>query len=703
MSLLEAIFPVLRTSDAVVHGSQRLSAESAAELWGGGPMTRSAAQITEETAQNLSAVYRAISLYGNALAILPAFLHRRLDGGRVKQRETKHIVYRLIHTQPNPYCDPGQFFSLIGSWLAGWNNACAEVERDGRGDPVNLWPIHPGRCRGFMQGGVKKLKVWNDNGTVTILEPGDYLHVQNGGTDVVWAKSPIHRARQSLGMTQAAEEMGATFFENDATMRYAVQVPASLGPDERDRVRKSWQEAQTGMNRWKTPLIGGEIKIHPISIPNEDAQFLETRKFQIVEIARWFNVPPHMLYDLERATFSNIEHLGIEFVTFSILPLLVRIEQALDRVLLKPEEREQEELYTEFLLDALLRADSLTRAQVNQIKAQNGALCANEWRNSDNQNAIEGGDVYLVNGAMVPLAKYAALARLLAPDPEHVEKADHRRKSLQAFIADGTVGDAVANLTLIKQLAAETGLPTNPDYEEPYVPVRDDAGQPVTGEVVRDSDDAIVGGASAEEVPVTTVTTKQPAGVMKAGTKAPAAPATGNAKVAPGGSQEPAKPPAKPDDRQVDQDHQEQNGAASGGHDGLSVDHVIALAGPVLSEAIGRALKVEFSEAARVFKKSGASGTAEMILCGQNQRRVEEIVRPGVALVCQLIGITGERSVEAHLTQVSCVHVTGREQTIIERLQAGGGEYTESERQAAATAEAAIHIKRICGGTGHAS
>ena len=325
----------------------------------------------------------------------PRLRDERLAGGG-KSRATSDPLYRILHDEPNDETDAFQFFDQMQAWLVNWGNARAEIQRDGSGNPVALWPIHPTR---IPAGNIKRDKasgriVWhvkNENAPDAIIADADMLNIVGPlSDDGVTGKGAIRMARESIGLGLATERYGAAFFGKGATPAGVLTHPGRLKDEARKNMRRSWKELYGNASGGQEVAILEEgVKWEKVSIPPEDAQFLTTRQHNITEIARWYRIPPHMLADLSRATFSNIEQQGIDFVVYSLRPWLCRWERALTRKLLLPAEKSTRLI--EFLVDALLRGDMLTRMQAHQIAFMNGFISQDEVREIENRNPLPDG------------------------------------------------------------------------------------------------------------------------------------------------------------------------------------------------------------------------------------------------------------------------------------------------------------------------
>ncbi|MCX7903035.1 MAG: phage portal protein [Caloramator sp.] len=366
--------------------------------------TNAGVYVSEETAMRTTAVYACVRVLAETVASLPLSLYKRLDRG--KEKATYHPIYFLLHDMPNSEMTSFTFRETLMTHLILWGNAYAQIIRNSKGEIIELWPLMPNRMDIERDKETGKLiyRYLTDSGEV-ILQKEEVFHVVGLGFDGFKGYSPIQMAREAIGLSIATEEFGARFFANGARPGGILEHPGVVKDPE--RLRKSWEEVYKGTkNSHKIAVLEEGMKYHEIGIPPEDAQFLETRKFQLNEICRIFRVPPHMIGDLERATFSNIEHQSIEFVVHTVRPYLVRWEQAISKCLLN--EGERRIYFPKFTVDGLLRGDFKTRMEGYAIGRQNGWLSPNDIRELEDMNPIpegQGGDIYLVNGNMIPANK----------------------------------------------------------------------------------------------------------------------------------------------------------------------------------------------------------------------------------------------------------------------------------------------------------
>lgn len=350
--------------------------------------------ITEESAMRAAAVYACVRVISETVASLPLHVYQRKDE-RSKVRAYSHPLYRLLHDRPNSWQTSFEFREMLQSHLCLRGRAFAYINRDTDGNVRELIPLHPDHVT------VEQLPDYSlvyrvDRSHLrrepVVLGQSQILHLRGLSSDGVDGRSVIGDAREALGLALATQEYGARFFRNDATPGVVLVHPTRLSPEAQKRLEISWNEAHAGSgSARRTAVLEEGMKIERLSMTAEDAQFLETRKFSRSEIAGLFRVPPHMIGDLEKATFSNIEHQAIDFVVHCIRPWLVRWEQALSRDLfLAPV------LYfAEFNVDGLLRGDIRSRYEAYAIGRQWGWLSRNDIREKENMNPIEGGDDYL--------------------------------------------------------------------------------------------------------------------------------------------------------------------------------------------------------------------------------------------------------------------------------------------------------------------
>lgn len=366
--------------------------------------------VNEMSAMQMTAVYSCVRILSEAIAGLPLHLYS-YEGNQSKKKAVDHPLYLLMHDEPNPEMTSFVLRETLMTHLLLWGNAYAQIVRNGRGDVVALYPLMPNRMKVdrdengnlYYEYTVSAGDGPNVKGQSVILPPAQVLHIPGLGFDGLVGYSPIAMAKNAIGMSMACEEYGAKFFANGANPGGVLEHPGTV--KDPDRIRDSWHKAFGGsQNAGKVAVLEEGMKYTPISISPEQSQFLETRKFQINEIARIFRIPPHMIGDLEKSSFSNIEQQSLEFVKYTLDPWVTRWEQAMNRRLLKDDEKNK--YFFKFNVDGLLRGDYQSRMNGYAIGRQNGWMSANDIRELENLDLIpeeEGGNLYLINGNMTKL------------------------------------------------------------------------------------------------------------------------------------------------------------------------------------------------------------------------------------------------------------------------------------------------------------
>lgn len=373
-------------------------------------------RVTDKTALQHIVVYACVRVLSEAVAQLPLHVYRYTDNG--KERVPQHPLYFLLHDQPNPEMTSFVFRETLMSHLLIYGNAYAQIIRNGRGEVVGLYPLSPDKIRVDRDDKNRLIYIYSryDEANPNVKEQGEIIlkaenvfHIPGLGFDGLVGYSPIAMAKNALGISLACEEYGASFFANGASPSGILEHPGVIKDPE--KIRNAWQYAYGSGNSHKVAVLEEGMKYQPIAIPNNEAQFLETRKFQIEEIARLYRVPLHMIGDLEHATFSNVEHLSLDFVKYSLDPWLVRWEQNMQKDLLSDSEKGQ--YFIRFNVEGLLRGDYASRMQGYATARQNGWLSANDIRELEDMNRIpdeEGGNLYLCNGSFTKLADAGAFA-----------------------------------------------------------------------------------------------------------------------------------------------------------------------------------------------------------------------------------------------------------------------------------------------------
>lgn len=426
--------------------NERRAAPSDADMFaliGAGGMTYAGPPVSEASAQRYGAVYACIRIISESIAALPLALIRQT--GRNRDKATDHPLYNVLHTLANPEMTSFEWRELMLSHVLSWGNGYSEIEFDGRGRIVALWPLNPAKMedvRRNAQGNLECVYRLPDQ-TVRTIPYWRIHHIKGAGNGIV-GYSPIRMAaRHATGLGLALEEYGSRFFSNGARPGLILRHPGRLSPEAHKRLAASFAGDHQGLsNAHRTKILEEGMDISTIGIPPNEAQFLETRKFQVTEIARIYRVPPHMLADLDRASFSNIEHQSLAFVQNTLLPYIVRHEQAVARDLLT--ETERKTLSAKYIVAGMLRGDLLSRSQAYNTGIQAGYLTRNEARELEDLNPIDGLDEPLqplnmvAAGAQPPAPQPVRSVRLVENEPpkliDRETRAASTRKSRQALM-----------------------------------------------------------------------------------------------------------------------------------------------------------------------------------------------------------------------------------------------------------------------------
>jgi HK97 family phage portal protein len=399
--------------------------------------------VNERTAMQTTAVYSCVRILAEAIASLPLHIYKYKEGGG-KELVYDHPLYTILHDEPNPEMTSFVFRETLMSHLLIWGNAYAQIIRDGAGRVLGLYPLLPNQMdvdrdeHGRLVYTYSRQSDENPNFKVTgdiKLRSEDVLHIPGLGFDGLVGYSPIAMAKNAVGMTLACEEYGASFFANGANPGGVLEHPGVL--KDPSKVRESWNSVYRGTNNaHKIAVLEEGMKYQQIGIPPEEAQFLETRKFQLNEIARLYRIPPHMVGDLDKSSFSNIEQQSLEFVKYTLDPWVIRWEQSLQKALLLPGEKGN--YFIKLNVDGLLRGDYESRMNGYSVGRQNGWFSANDIREMEDMNPIpdeEGGNLYLINGGLCKLSDAGIFAGETGQEeepeqkePENTRKAGKRGK-----------------------------------------------------------------------------------------------------------------------------------------------------------------------------------------------------------------------------------------------------------------------------------
>ena len=428
MGILKGLF---RTRDAPTN---RTSGSAYSFFMGN---STSGKKVNERSAMQMTAVYSCVRILSEAVASLPLHFYKYGENGS-KVKAVDHPLYMLLHDEPNPEMTSFVFRETLMTHLLLWGNAYAQIIRNGKGEIIALYPLMPDRMkvdrdehgRLYYEYQVSSDDAPTNKGATVKLTPDEVMHIPGLGFDGLVGYSPIAMAKNAIGLAIAAEEYGSKFYANGAAPSGVLEHPGTL--KDPSKVRDSWSQTFGGSaNSHKVAVLEEGMKYTPISISPNEAQFLETRKFQIDEIARIFRVPPHMVGDLEKSSFSNIEQQSLEFVKYTLDPWVSRWEQNMARSLLTAEEKQN--YFIKFNVDGLLRGDYQSRMNGYATARQNGWMSANDIRELENLDRIPaelGGDLYLINGNMTKLED----AGIFAANPDTSdgeEKADEEQEVLE--------------------------------------------------------------------------------------------------------------------------------------------------------------------------------------------------------------------------------------------------------------------------------
>ena len=353
--------------------------------------------VNPNTALTFSTVFACVRVIAETIATLPLFVYKINGNNKVKAKD--HSLYSLLHDSPNEECTSVSFIESLITQILLQGNGFVEVVRDNFNRVTELYLIDSNKIKVYRDSNGNKMFEYYDDGKIITLSPLQVMHIAGLGWNGVIGYSPIAMMRKQITTGLYQDNFALDFFSNGVKKVPIISHPKQLSKEAKINLKESFRTA------WETGIVVLEedMKIEPVTMNLSDAQFLESRRFSVEEICRVFRVPPHLISDLSRSTNNNIEHQSIEFVTHTIRPWCVCIEKALNGYLLSGSERKKYNI--EFNLDGLLRGDTLTRQQANQIKLNNGVLTRNEWRRQENLNEVddEYGDEYFVSQQIKPI------------------------------------------------------------------------------------------------------------------------------------------------------------------------------------------------------------------------------------------------------------------------------------------------------------
>lgn len=372
--------------------------------WFGARETLSGAEVDEDSALTFIPFYTANLILSESVGQLPWGVFRESDTGSTPARN--HPLWEVLHNEANPEMSAIDWRTTAQGHLGTWGNHYSQVIRDGGGRVRQLWPLLPNRMTPERSTDNRHLRYRyrKPGGQVETFAARDILHIRGQGYDGLIGYSPVSLAREALGLGMAAESFGAAFFGNGASPSGALSHPGTLTPDALKNLKDSFSGEHQGVaNARKTLILEEGMSWTAIGLPPGDAQFMELQKFSVTTFARLYRIPPHMMGDLERATFSNIEHQGIDFVVHTLLPWLQRWEQGVRRQLFSGEEK-RSGLTTKLNVEGFLRGDTKSRYEAYAVGRQNGWLSVNDILRLEDMNTIgKDGDTRLQPANMMPL------------------------------------------------------------------------------------------------------------------------------------------------------------------------------------------------------------------------------------------------------------------------------------------------------------
>jgi HK97 family phage portal protein len=401
---------------ATIGSNWKVSQEPPGKIIKGYGETWTGDNMDPDTALTVTTFLAGVRVLSEGVSSLPLFLYRRLSGGG-KERAVDHPYYTLVHDAPNPEHTSMVFRELLQSHLVSWGNCFSQKIYNNGGQIIELWPLRPDRMSVERVNGKRIYHYRKPDGTPRDFPADDIMHIPGFGFDGLVGYSLVYLARNALALALATEKYGGKFFANDARPGIVLEHPKQLSPKAQENLKTSFIEEHGGADKSHGVFVAEEgMQVKEIGIPPGDAQFLETRRFQVAEIARILRVPLAMLEEhSQAATYASVEQFMLSFVTHTLRPWLVRWEQALSLSLLTQEERRI--YFFEHLIDGLLRGDAVSRNTALQIQRQNGTINADEWREFENRNPLPDGEgkTYWMPFNMAPIGGGSQTALRTAP------------------------------------------------------------------------------------------------------------------------------------------------------------------------------------------------------------------------------------------------------------------------------------------------
>jgi len=380
-----------------------LSSKNVDKFFNIGAMNESGVNVDDQTALTFAAVYRALLLRGDTIGSLPLHVFENTPSG--KQIAVNHPVNFLLSREPNPNNTAFIWKQTCQGHQDIYGNSYSQIKINGSGEVIELIPIDPKTVTVEKEGNRLFYKVKPVDGSKEKTYPAhQILHIPAFGLNGYVGLPIIETAAESIGGALAQQKFGSRFFKNNAQPS-GLLTSQNASDTQAKESKVAWQKSNSGSGQAGTAVLRGDWKYDTITIPPEQAQFLQSREFSVVEVARWFGIAPHLLFDLRRSNYNSIEQQGIEFAMYTIMGIVKRWEQELDRKLFSLEERKANKYYTKFNVNALLRADIKSRAEWYRTMIQNGVMEINEVRELEDMNKNEYGDIAFIQKNMQVLSK----------------------------------------------------------------------------------------------------------------------------------------------------------------------------------------------------------------------------------------------------------------------------------------------------------
>lgn len=380
-----------RRSGSIENPQNSLTGELLSEYIGG-----SRAGVTEVTAMRLSAVYSCLYVLSSSIAQLPLHVLRR-DGETIS-KGSDHPAFYVLRDEPNAWQSSYDWRETSQLYASGWGNSLTQIVRNRRGEVIELVPHKPWSSSLVERAGRWVYACSEEGGRARAVSPEDMIHVRALGSDGRWGMSPIRQHAETIGLGLDTQAYGRKFFSSGGRPTAVLTPKGTVSGDGWSSLKEMWKAVRGELrsDESKTLLLPGDVDYKPMTVPPEDAQFIESRKLTRSEIAGIFNVPAHMINDLEKATFSNISEQAIQFVRHTVMPWVVKWEQEINRKLFTRIER-RAGYYVKFNLGALLRGTQKERAEFYHYAITDGWMTRNEARLFEDMNPEQGLDDFLVS------------------------------------------------------------------------------------------------------------------------------------------------------------------------------------------------------------------------------------------------------------------------------------------------------------------